>query len=476
VRIALIHYHLLRGGVTSVIHHQARALRSAGDEVLLISGDAPQDRSGFPEALIPDLRYDSVRGEARLVDESVKKERAARLADELLRAMEKQWGSPADVVHVHNPLIRKNALLLPALRLLKDRGMRLLLQNHDFAEDFRPDVYIENESYLDNCHYGALNSRDFSFLHRSGLDPAGLHLMPNEVVPIEAQSGLERTRYLYPVRGIGRKNIGEALLLSMFIPKGRTIAITLPPTSHRDEPGYRHWKETAQALRLPVEFEVGGSASLPELLGSAVCALTTSVKEGFGFSFLEPWTAGRAVIGRRIDYVCKDFERSGVRFDDLYASINIPMVYLPPPILRKKMEQALISAFRAFGLEAPSYTLKMMTDEIFSQDKFDFGRLDQELQTDILQTIASNDAARRDLADANPFLAGLAARQDDEERIRTNRSCILERYGAAAITDMLRQTYRAVLEKPVTHRLSKSILLELFLDPQKLSLVGLGHD
>lgn len=478
MRIALVHYHLLRGGVTSVVRHQAKALIEAGEDVLLLAGGVGEEKGSCPVAVIDALSYDSRRDGSGgpLTPPSGRAAATEALASAMTDAMVRHWGAPADVVHVHNPLIRKNTLLLGALRLLQERGLRLLLQNHDFAEDFRPDVYVGDEPYPEHCHYGAINSRDYSFLHRSGLDSAGVHLLPNAVVPIRAAEGLERTRYLYPVRAIRRKNLGEALLLSLFIPPGRTVAVTLPPTSHRDEPMYRHWVETAARLSLPVEFEVGTNAALPDLLGSSVCALTTSVKEGFGFSFLEPWTAGRAVIGRRIDYVCRDFERSGVRFDDLYSSLDVPLVYLPPPILRKKLEKALSSAFQAFSLTVPSYALKALTDDTFSRDCFDFGRLDEELQTDILETVVSNDAARQDLVDANPFLARLGGWAPDEAAVEANRRRVLSSYDVAATARTLISAYTDVLEKPVKHRLSKAILLELFLDPLKLSLIGVGHD
>jgi hypothetical protein len=221
--------------------------------------------------------------------------------------MESHWGAPADVIHVHNPLIQKNAALVPALNILIGQGFRFLLQNHDLAEDFRPDVYVAHEEYPENCHYAVINRRDYSFLHRAGLDPRGLHLLPNEVFSLDAAPDLERTRFLYPVRAIKRKNIGEALLLSLFIPQGKTVAITLPPTSGRDQRIYRVWVDLAKELKLPVEFELGSADTFSRIVGSAYCVITTSVKEGFGFSFLEPWNAGRAVIGRRIDYVCKDF-------------------------------------------------------------------------------------------------------------------------------------------------------------------------
>ncbi|MDL2228680.1 glycosyltransferase, partial [Treponema sp. OttesenSCG-928-L16] len=315
MRVALVHYHLRRGGVTSVVHHQAKALSEAGDEVLIITGEANPDRHGIAQAVVGELQYDRLGDEDR---ESVLW-RAEILARKIYAAMEDHWGAAADIVHVHNPLIQKNAALIPALNILNKRGQKLLLQNHDLAEDFRPDMYVGNADYPADCHYGVINSRDFSFLHRAGLKAEGLHLIPNEVVTRHAQDGLPRTRYLYPVRAIRRKNIGEALLLSLFIPEGCTVALTLPPTTERDEKVYRFWQEFAVEHKLPVEFALGLDSGLPELLGTSLCIISSSVKEGFGFSFLEPWTAGRAVIGRRIEYVCRDFEENGIRFDALYS-------------------------------------------------------------------------------------------------------------------------------------------------------------
>ncbi|QQO10790.1 glycosyltransferase family 1 protein [Breznakiella homolactica] len=472
MRIALVHYHLRRGGVTSVIRHQAKVLTESGDDVLVITGEINNDTFPYPQAQVEELQYDRNRGDGAANPE----ETAARIAGRMVDAMKARWGKPADVVHIHNPLIQKNSALLPALHILNDQGIRLLLQNHDLAEDFRPDVYISRGDYPENCHYGVINSRDFSFLRRAGLDSAGLHLLPNEVVPVKAVETAERTRYLYPVRAIRRKNIGEALLLSFFIPRGRTVAVTLPPTTRKDETVYRHWKDLAESLHLPVEFEVGMEHDFSHLMGSAVSVITTSVKEGFGFSFLEPWTAGRAVMGRRIDYVCSDFEEAGVRFDSLYSSIEIPMVYLSPPVLRKKMERALSATYEAFRLEPPSYVINMMADDIVSHNSFDFGRLDEELQTGIIRTLAANSSALRDIADVNPFLQQLPEWTENPDLIADNREAIMDSYGEERISGILKNTYRQVMENNVVQRLSKTMLLELYLDPLKLSLVGVGHE
>ncbi|MDR2363305.1 MAG: glycosyltransferase [Spirochaetaceae bacterium] len=473
MKIALIHYHLHRGGVTSVVYNQAKALVEGGDEVLLITGDEPPADCPFPGVLVKALQYDRAAAPETLGREP--EERARNLAESLIRVMEAHWGTPADIVHVHNPLIQKNAALVPALNILTKQGLRFLLQNHDLAEDFRPDVYVAHGEYPENCHYAVINSRDYSFLHRAGLKPEGLHLLPNEVFPLDAEAGLERTRYLYPVRAIKRKNIGEALLLSLFIPQGKTVAITLPPNSEKDDRIYRFWVDLATELNLPVEFEISAADTFSRIIGSSCCVITTSVKEGFGFSFLEPWTAGRAVIGRRI-YVCKDFEEAGVRFDSLYSSIDIPMVYISQTMLRKKMDHAIAGIYESFGLEPPPYIIKRLNDEFFSREELDFGRMDEESQEYIIRTMMSNEAVFRDIAEANPFLAGLAAWRPDEALISRNREVISKAYGREAAIKKIRDVYQAVYTTPVVHKISKTMLLELYLDPLRLSLVEVGNE
>ncbi|GHT82578.1 hypothetical protein FACS1894137_01740 [Spirochaetia bacterium] len=449
-----------------MIMNQARALIDAGEDVLVIAGEG--ELSGIPVALAPELRYDS--------DQTRKPETSGQgLADAITGAMKAHWGREADILHVHNPLLRKNSALIPALHILQNRQARLLLQNHDFAEDFRPDVYARSEEYPANCHYAVINSRDYSFLHRAGLKSEGLHLLPNEVHPLNAAPDRVRNRYLYPVRALQRKNIGEALLLSLFIPQGRTVAITLPPTTDRDIRIYQGWMDFARELRLPVEFELGMGASLEDIYGSALGIITTSVKEGFGFSYLEPWTAGRTVMGRRIHYVCRDFENAGVRFDSFYSSLDIPMVYISSTILRGKMERIMMLVYKRFGMEPPRYIIKMMDEDLSSRTGMDFGRLDERTQEGIIRLAAANRRVFQDIADINPFLRQLAAWQPDEDLIQANRRRVLEFYGREPILKLLRETYQSALHTLVTHKITKSILLELYLDPSQLSLVGVGN-
>jgi hypothetical protein len=364
-------------------------------------------------------------------------------------------------------LIRKNSILLGALKILS-RSQALLLHNHDLAEDFRPDVYT-GEEYPENCHYGVINSRDYSFLLEAGLKPEGLHLLPNEVRARNAAPGLEKTRYLYPVRGIRRKNLGEFLLLSLFIPKGRTVAITQPPTTERNAKRYNHWKALAEELSLPVEFECGEGRSFSEVLGTAFCVITTSIKEGFGFSFLEPWTAGLAVTGRRIDYVCRDFEKEGVRFDAFYDSIAIPSGLIPHGTFLEGTERALKAVYRSFGMEVPSVILEKLRDRILHSDFFDFGSMDEELQESLIRDMARNKTT------ACPFLANLADWEPNPALVEANMQAVLAAYSRESTAARLREACRGAASNPVSQSISRSKLLELYLDPARLSLIGIDY-
>jgi hypothetical protein len=204
--------------------------------------------------------------------------------------------------------------------------------------------------------------------------------------------------------------------------------------------------------------------------------ISTSIKEGFGFSFLEPWAAGRGLMGRRIDYVCRDFEEAGLRFDSLYQGIDIPMVYVSMGKLKKEMEQAMIRVYRAFGLETPPRMLRMVIEDIFSRDTLDFGRLNEEAQVSIIRTLASNRGACRDIVAHNLFLGFLEDGNvcENAELIGSNGNIVRRAYGREGISKILLDAYRQVMENQVIQKISKPMLLDLYLDPLRFSLVGLG--
>ena len=226
LKIALMHYHLKTGGVSTVIRQQIICLKKWAD-ILVITGElAPSD---FPAETvhIPGIAYD------RFVKENSGPQSTAR---SIQKAIHLRWPDGCDILHVHNPLLAKNKSYLKTLKILQSMGIRLFLQVHDFSEDGRPDVYY-SEEYPNKCCYGVVNSRDYGIMLKNGTGKKALFKLFNMVNKIDIPLSLDGSakRILYPVRAIRRKNIGEAILLSLFFPKKVQLAITLPPNSPNDQ-------------------------------------------------------------------------------------------------------------------------------------------------------------------------------------------------------------------------------------------------
>ncbi|MCX7788671.1 MAG: hypothetical protein N2442_13355 [Spirochaetes bacterium] len=107
------------------------------------------------------------------------------------------------------------------------------------------------------------------------------------------------------------------------------MGIPLPPSSPPDYPSYEGWKAFARSEGLPVAFELDLERAFFHWIKEALCMITTSLREGFGFTFLEPWTAGKRLIGRRISTVVENFKRQGIEFPNQYEHLYIPTDCIP---------------------------------------------------------------------------------------------------------------------------------------------------
>ncbi|HVP18318.1 MAG TPA: hypothetical protein VMU36_04925, partial [Spirochaetia bacterium] len=113
IDLVVFHYHLLPGGVTTVIRQGVEALarfsRRAA-RVRIVAGRVPQDGQAFPGTEVicfPDIDYASERS----LGGPIWKERAQRLADTL----REHFGGNDAVWWVHNYHLGKNPLFTEAL-------------------------------------------------------------------------------------------------------------------------------------------------------------------------------------------------------------------------------------------------------------------------------------------------------------------------------------------------------------------------
>lgn len=477
VRIAIVHHHLRPGGVTRVI---SRAVRALSDPFALavLSGESPA-AGAAPDCkvgLVEGLGY--VGNNARLT--------ARDIARHLRESADAALGAPPDIWHVHNHSLGKNPAVSEAVALMATEGERLLLHIHDFAEDGRPDNYRALLTHADNdsarlsamlypraghVHYATINSRDHAALVRAGIPPEQVHLIHNPV-DIEgatpwAEDGYEGgpRRFLYPSRAIRRKNVGELLLWASLAQDGDRFAVTMAPQNPAQRPAYDAWVAFARDNNLPVEFEVGGgSCSLNDLLRASTAAVTTSVAEGFGLSFLEPALAGRPVVGRDLPEVTAGLTRLGIDLSGLYARLDVPVDWIGADRLRDMIASALARSRASFGRRPSSSDAGAALAEARQGDHVDFGRLDEALQRTVLERVIRDPGARADIRPPE-----LGPSPGWSEALSHNRAVIAREFSPTAYALNLRRAYAAVLGSDITRptALEPDAMLDQFLDPRR---------
>jgi glycosyltransferase involved in cell wall biosynthesis len=472
LRIAVIHYHLRPGGVTSVIARAASALAGEQVSMAVLCGDAAGARLAGPVVVVPHLDY---AGGGR----------APGLAEDLIEAATRALGGRPDVWHVHNHSIGKSAAVPRAVAELARRGERLLLQIHDFAEDGRPANYrllreelaSEAGAGFDRLlyptgarvHYALLNRHDRDVLVKAGADPGRTHVLANPVSLEPVPPDVDRVPglFVYPTRAIRRKNLGEFLLWAALAPRDTRWQTTIEPKTAADRPAYERWRAVARELRLPVDFAVALEHPRPmaEVLARAEAVVTTSVAEGFGLSFLEPWLAGRAVAGRNLPEITGDFVDEGVRLESLYARLDVPLDWVGSTRFRTAVGEGLRALRAAYGRVASEADVESACAAALRGTSVDFGRLDEAMQEDVLRRVAAGETP-----DLHPSKLATAV---PHPAIAANASAVRRAYGEDRHARRLAGLYRRIMDEPAAtgEGPDAARILDLFLTPERFMLL-----
>lgn len=348
-KICIIHYHLNPGGVTRIIESQIRSLKELNKalEILVITGNCEKPES------ITILGADIVINEAF----NYLPEKTDNLPQRLLRIQNLllQYISEGDIIHFHNMNLGKNPLLTAAVSKLAQEGFFVLNHAHDFAED-RPENFeflnhvlqselgmnIREIMYPDvsNYLYATLNSADRQRLINYRVSDTRAFLLPN---PVDIITGLKNKNSIelkrtvcsqlhldankllitYPVRVIRRKNIGEYILLSVLFSNDANWVVTQPPMNPVEIAPYEAWKNFCKEKNIDLVFEAGVHLNFEDLIRASDWCLTTSIKEGFGMVYMEPWLLETPVGGRNLEYITSDLLNSGMIFPLLYDKIQV---------------------------------------------------------------------------------------------------------------------------------------------------------
>ena len=455
----------------------SQALASTGEviDVVALSGRPCQGTELPKVAVVEGIDYATVAA-------SAPPETLAQRLEEVATA---SLGGAPDVWHVPNHSLGKNPAFSEAVRLLAESGHGMLLHLHDFAEDGRPANYRALRDGLADLskiypvgpriRYAALNRRDASFLVEAGLPDEQLILLPNPVRPPDeeeiepvAVKDIPDNLALCPVRAVRRKNLGELALLAAAHPD-LTFANTLGPTNPAYEPAFQRWKDFADELKLSVRYAFAEEtdASFPQLVASARMLVTTSVGEGFGLAFLEPWVQGKHLAGRDLPEITTDFRQSGLDLDHLYQRIELPVELIDANTLRLQVEAALDILFAAYGEPVPAEGVEVAVGAMVRDDRVDFGRLHEPLQGILVREINSS----QELADEVRRQANLTTQP--QELLASNAEVVTREYGLSAYGQKLLAVYREIAgsEGAASEHIDAKALLAAFLKPQRLFLL-----
>ena len=481
MRVALVHYHLQSGGVTRIICHVQKALRDRGITSMVLTGKPPTYQVNGTYGVVPGLQYEADRPQLSVAD----------LVAQMRRTATEFLGGPPDLWHIHNHSLGKSLILPPALRQMAEEGEHLLFHLHDFAEDGRPANYRAMLSRMaggdgellaqllypqgEHLHYAVLNNRDHQILREAGLAEEQLHLLPNPVdlelaEPNEAVPPVCPPLWLYPTRAIRRKNLGEFLLWSALAPKETWFATTSGPENPLELPRYHRWRQVAAELGLPVHFEMVGpnSYGFIDLLRMADVAMTTSVAEGFGMAFLEPWTLGTPVCGRNLKETTGQFATDGLQLPGCYDRLEVPLDWLGEGEIERAAEDGLTRNLAAYGRQPQPGDVQRVLAAWVRDGRIDFGRLDEAMQEQVLERVVRQQAQSALLCPGQ-----LPQPQELAAPLAENRRILHEQYALSHYGERLESIYNQVAGARGTacDQLDGAVLLDRFLAPERLHLL-----
>ena len=464
-----------------------RAVESLGDRArcLFFTGEAARGETPLQKKIreVPNLGYATDKKFHAL---------------ELLRRARGAFGGEPDVWHIHNHCLGKNPSLTQEVSNLAMAGQKILLQIHDFAEDGRPDNYsnlgkLKKRLYpvAPHIHYAALNQRDFAFLRNAGIPEENLHLLPNPVSPLsttkletpileDPNSELQtpnpeplpvtqslkpkaQSLFVYPCRAIRRKNIGELLLWSALMPEAK-FAVTLAPKNPEVKAIYDAWVSFATELELNVEFDAGAKSTFEEMIAKADALITTSIAEGFGLAFLEPWLADKPLVGRNLPEITGDFAKHGLDLSTLYNHLPVPLISEHWNIsdeFFQGLEKTMRASRAAYDREWSDPVFEQAKTALVKDGCVDFGILNEEMQRTIIRAVK---------ADPSMISARLG---DSSAAIPGNHQVAETAYGPEAYGDHLFSIYQKLLKtKAGTVKYADGDkLLDEFMQPNRFNLL-----
>ena len=422
--LSVLHYHFRPGGVRRVIEQGLPALVAAAgvSRVVMAASEAPDAewRRELEAALHPCPVEWLIEPSLGYWSEQTLPASAVRAA---VRAALRRITTGDTVLWAHNLSVGRNMIL--AQEAAATAGP-VWLHHHDWWWDGRwerwPEMAGQGIGSLSDAmaatlpdgggvRHFCINAGDARRLRE--WTGGAFHFLPNSVNPepvtlAEAEVARDflgrvtgrKSWWLYPCRGLRRKNIAEALLVQRCLAPD-AMTVTTGGASSAAERGYFS-RLTSAAARdgWPLRAGVCADGSGPpvgHLLAAADAVVVTSLREGFGLPYGE--AAGRLLAARIPSGLNETMEATGFTFRNGWKELRVP-----PGAFDSGAETSRTAAGRRRLPELLPAELRHLAEQwpAEGQDSPDFGTLSLAAQLEVLSQPVTE--LRRDFLALNPAL------------------------------------------------------------------------
>jgi hypothetical protein len=218
-------------------------------------------------------------------------------------------------------------------------------------------------------------------------------------------------------------------------------------------------------------FEASEHHAFENLVQSARMIITTSISEGFGFSFLEPWTAGQMLSGRCLSDICSNFINKQMKLDHLYDRFKIPLDHIDQMQFFDQWKTCIRENAGVFKISVSDKAIARAYERMTSGKIMDFCLMDEHFQKQVIKGILTDKKFKYQIIAHNPFLSDFTQMPDSSDIINHNRAIVETEFSRNKYRTQLLQAYKNVIHQPVSHQIDKKVLAESFLNLKNFSLL-----
>lgn len=441
--LTIFHYHVMPGGVTSVISKSVRAIvefLSEINSITIVCGrkngtkELSDELTGFARVFGKKIAIDVLEEIDYLDADADPDTDAVKHTKKILleRYRNSNWW-------IHNYHIGKNPIFTESLlQIVREReDINMVFHIHDFPECSRYDnlrflnriISLSPYPIRPNVRYAVINGRDQKLLCEAGV-PKELVFLLNDPV---AEEEIDRSKskqvkqklrmafgddfpgfdpehaiMLYPIRTIRRKNVLEAGLIATVSAAPVNLVVTLPGISIQEKPYSDAVEKAFKTGLINGLWGIGArleqcDVTFAQIKASAALLCSSSIQEGFGYQYISADQWGVPMVARYLDILdgIKDvFDKKQTFF---YTQFRVPSSRETQNEMRDLYEKKIGGLSEYLDPDTVN-NLRQKITSMLKDRTIDFSFLDVHQQYDFLSQVRAHPSLRDEVRALNKDL------------------------------------------------------------------------